>query len=130
MVRIRKKQMAAFEQQAEVNFVSSVVQQLRSDHAEAVAGLPAKKLRKRVEYGIERAREYGLTWENNLATFVILMFEIAPDFDKTPVFRKYLTDESVPPDDRMDLLLAETTDADWGNVVLPSGPNNWPADIL
>lgn len=130
MLKIRKEQMGVFKQQAEINFVDSVAKQLRTNHVEAVKDMPENKLYKRVEYGIRCAREYRLTWKNNLITFVTLMFEIAPDFDRFPVFQKYLTDESVPPNERMGVLLRKTTEVNWQNARQASSPNNWPEDIL
>ena len=122
--------MSVFQQQAERNFIDSVVKQLRTDHAEVVQDIPEDKLYKRVEYGIQRAREYGLTWENNLATFVILMFEIGPGFDKFPAFSEYLTDKTVEPDERMDVLLSETTELDWENAQEASANTGWPGDLM
>lgn len=130
MLKIRKEQMAVFQQQAEHNFVSSVLEHLRTDHAGVVQDIPEDKLYKRVEYGIQRAREYGLSWKNNLRTFVTLMFKIAPDFDRFPAFQKFLTDEGVTPNKRMDVLLRETTDVDWKNAQQASAQNNWPEDML
>lgn len=130
MLKIRKEQMGVFEQQAEINFVDSVLKKLRTDYAELVKELPEDKLHKRVEYGIRCAREYGLTWKNNLRTYVTLMFVIAPDFDRFPAFEKFLTDESIPPNERIEVLLKETTDVDWQNAQKASAPYNWPEDML
>ena len=130
MLYIREEQMEVFLQQAERNFISSVVENLRTDHAKIVQDIPEDKLYKRVEYGIRCAREYGLTWKNNFGAFVTLMFEIAPDFDRFPAFQKFLTDESVPPNERMGVLLRETTNVDWQNAQKASAPNSWPEDML
>jgi len=130
MLKIRKEQMDVFQQQAEINFVDYVVKQLRNNYTEAVKDVPEDKLYKRVEYGIQRAREYGLTWKNNLSTYVTLMFVIAPDFDRFPAFRRYLTAESVPPNERMDVLLRETTEADWRNAKQDSTLTKWPEEML
>ena len=130
MLHIREEQMAVFQQQAEINFIDSVVEHLRTEFAEVVKDIPDDKLHKRVEYGIQRAREYGLTWKNDLNAFVTLMFEIAPDFDRFPVFRNYLTDECVSPNERMGVLLRETTEVDWQNAQQAPSPNNWPEEML
>ncbi|MGA1876024.1 MAG: hypothetical protein ACMUIA_10490 [bacterium] len=130
MLVIRKKQMEDFQQQAERDFVDSVVKQLRSDHAAAVKDIPEDKLVKRVEYGIRRAREYGLTWKNNLSTFVTLMFEIAPGFDRFPAFQKHLADERFPPDRRMSTLLEEMKVVDYQAIHENSDLTNWPAEML
>jgi hypothetical protein len=122
--------MDVFQQQAEINFVDYVVKHLHNNYANAVKDVPEDKLYKRVEYGIQRAREYGLTWKNNLLTFVTLMFVIAPDFDRSPTFRKYLTIENVPPNERMDVLLGEITEADWRNARQDPALTKWPEEDL
>ena len=121
--------MAVFQEQAERDFVVSVVHQLRTDHSEAVQGVPEEELTKRVVYGIKRAREYELSWQNNLATFVTLMCEIGPDFDLYPVFHEYLTDDSLPPDERIFALLEGATEADWEDTRQASSEDSWPEDI-
>jgi hypothetical protein len=130
MLVIRKKQMEAFQQQAERDFVDSVVTQLRSNHAAAVKDIPEDKLFKRVEYGIRRAREYGLTWKNNLSTFVTLMFEVAPEFDRFPAFQKHLADKRFPPDQRMSTLLKKIKVADYQAVQENSDLTKWPEKML
>jgi hypothetical protein len=130
MLIIRKEQMEVFRQRAERNFIDSVVKQLRSDHTETVHDVPEDKIYKRVEYGLQRGRGYGLTWQNSLSAFVTLMFDIAPDFDRFPEFHKYLTDESVTANERMGILLRETTEVDWENAQGRSGQAKWPADML
>ena len=130
MLKIRKEQMDVFQQQAEINFVDSVVKKLHTSYPEAVKDIPEDKLYKRVEYGIRCAREYGLTWKNNLSTFVTLMFVIAPDFDRSPAFRRYLTAENVPPNERMDVLLRDTTEADWRNARQDPELTKWPEEML
>ncbi|MFB0547056.1 MAG: hypothetical protein ACETWB_09110 [Anaerolineae bacterium] len=129
MLRIRQEQMDIFQQQAEIKFIDSVVKHLRTDHAELVKDIPEDKLYKRVEYGVQCAREYGLSWKNNLSAFVTLMFEIAPDFDRFPAFQKYLTDESILPNKRMGVLLRETTEVDWQNAQQASAPTDWPGEM-
>ena len=129
MLKIRKEQMDVFQQQAEINFVHYVAKQLRNNHAEAVKDLPQDKLYKRVEYGIRCAREYGLTWKNNLQTFVTLMFEIAPDFDSYHVFQKYLTDKSIQPNDRMEIIFDNTVGSDWSKAQQAS-TKGWPEELL
>jgi hypothetical protein len=51
-------------------FIDRLVKHMRSYHADAVASLSDREIRKRVGHGIKRARSHGLTWEYNLASFV------------------------------------------------------------
>lgn len=130
MLIIRNEQMVIFQQQAEQEFVVSIAGQLRTNCAAALQDVTEEELNKRVAYGIGRAKKYGMTWKNNLTAFVTLMFEIAPDFDMFPVFQKYLTDENVPPDDRMGFLLKETSEDDWQNALKAPAQMVWPEDML
>lgn len=129
MLIIRKEQMKVFERQIENNFINTVVEKIRSDHANATNGLPDNVLRKRIEYGLQRAGDYGLTWQNNLITFVTMMFEIGVGFDNCPVFQKHLTDQSLPPNARMEQLLKQTDYRDWEEAQRDSADNPWPEDV-
>lgn len=129
MLIIRKEQMAVFQEQAEQDFILSVIKQLRNDHPDVVKDVPEDTLHKRVAYGVRRAREYGMTWKNNLTTFVTLMFNLSPNFNKHPVFQKYLTDEKVPPDDRLGILLKETREKDWQDALQSTAQMKWPKEI-
>ncbi|MGA1874184.1 MAG: hypothetical protein ACMUIA_01100 [bacterium] len=130
MLIIRKEQMDAFQQHAEETFIHSIFEQLQSSHADAVPNVPAEKVYKRIAYGIEKARAYGLTWQNNITTFVALMFTVAPDFDNHPAFHRYLTDERVEPDKRIGMLLKKITDSDWNKARESLGRAHWPEEML
>jgi len=129
MLIIRNEQLAVFQENSERDFILSVIKQLRANHEAALRGVAEDKIYKRVEYGIGCARKYGMTWKNNLTAYVILMFEISPDFDMYPVFQEYLTDENVPPDERMGLLLEETSEDDWQNALKASGHMLWAENM-
>lgn len=128
MLIIRKEQIDVFQQYAERNFIESVVMQLRTNNKEAVKDMADEQLFKRVAYGIERAKEYEFTWKKDLSAFVTLMFEIGIHFDSYPVFQKYLTDESIPPNERMGTLLRETTEIDWQGAQEDPTQTEWLED--
>ena len=113
MLTIRKSQMKVFQREAERNFLDAVLEQLRSSHAAVIKDVEDDILRKRVAYGIARAREYGLTWKTNLTTFVMLMFDLGPEFDRHPAFFRCLNNVKVEPDKRMGVLIKEMTEDDW-----------------
>lgn len=81
MVMIDSRQMAALDADAQRRFVARVIEHV-ADSCPSAAGLDADTLRRCVEAGIARARGHGLSWQSAIATFVGLMFEIAPDFDR------------------------------------------------
>ncbi|MDQ3684472.1 MAG: hypothetical protein M3430_02560 [Acidobacteriota bacterium] len=113
MLKIRPEQIEVFQPQAEVAFIERLMAHLRQEHASVVGRLPDDVLKDMVESGLTRARQYGLTWESNLTAFVALMFEVAPNFDEHPLIQRILTDENVPPDDRIDVLIERTTEQNW-----------------
>ena len=50
--------------------------------------------------GVARARSHGLTYQSSITFFVVMMFEIAPNFDDHPLIRLVLTDEETSPEVR------------------------------
>jgi hypothetical protein len=114
LLRIKRDQMALA---GEGPFVDRTVRHMRVFHDAAVADLPDDELRRRVVHGLERARRHGLTWEYSLTVFVAHMLELSPTFDEHPAVARVLADTSLPPDERMDELLARLTDEQWDEVV-------------
>jgi hypothetical protein len=115
MLKIRPEQMAVFQQMADAAFVKRLAEHLRSKYASvgvllptgvvALGQIPTATLLEMVRGGIARARTHGLSYESSLAAFLALMIEAAPNFDEYPRVRQILTDESVPPNGRLDQLL-------------------------
>lgn len=126
MLTIRREQMQVFQQLADDKFISTVADHLHSHHAKIIQGLPESILRKRIEFGLQRASDYGLTWQNNLITFITMLFEIGIGFDSHPLFQQHLTDPRVPANSRMEQLLEETSGEDWDSVQHVCANNPWP----
>lgn len=128
MLKIRPEQLRPFEAQAENAFVVRVMNFLRENHADdvvrlpksesptAVAALSDKVLREMVMGGIDRARNYGMTWKSTLISFVVLMFIVAPNFDEHERIEVVLKDGGIPANERVDRLLDELTDEEWDTV--------------
>jgi hypothetical protein len=112
-MQIRQKQLEVFQQRAEENFVHKLEQYLRQHHAQATQVYSNELFRQLVTNGIARARRHGLTFENKIAFFVALMFEIAPNFDEHPRLREILEATSSPPDEQIDMLTEWAIERDW-----------------
>ncbi len=135
MLTIRPEQMEAFKATAEAAFVRRVASYLRAKHGEVIVELPSatlavkqisdERLCEIVRKGVERAREYGMTWESTLTAFVVLMFVTAPNFDDHPLIQRAMKDESIPPDSRIDQLWERTTDQNWEAVERSYDPQAW-----
>lgn len=125
MLTIRKQQMEIFQAEAEERFVDTLIAHLRRWHADKVIALPEDILRWRVEYGIERARSYGITWESNIGAFLGLMFEISPRFDTQENTQQCLRDEAITPDWRIDVMMKKLVDEDWERATESDGGYGW-----
>jgi hypothetical protein len=79
--------------------------QVKSRPEDAVFGM--------VMSGMNRARDHGLTIDSDIATFVSLMFSFAPNFDAQPAIHAVLSDERFSPNERLELLIEQTTDEQW-----------------
>lgn len=113
MLKIGKQQMDTIDREVDRVFARDVARHMRAEHAELVGGLPDAELLRRVEIGIGRAQAYGMTWDETITAFVVIMFEIAPTFDEQPGIRRVLVDDKVAPDARIDALWDRTTEEDW-----------------
>ncbi|CAM2068692.1 DUF4123 domain-containing protein [Sulfidibacter corallicola] len=78
-----------------------------------------------VENGIKRARRNGFSRANDLMTFVALMFEFAPDFDKHPQVRAILDDPDLPTTQKLDVMLDRIPDGLWNQIGLKSDHMAW-----
>jgi hypothetical protein len=128
MLIIRKEQIALFEIQVWDIFAGQIVEKLCTDSSELVSDIDSDTLKKRVNWGIGRAKEYGITWKKNLITFVELMFEISPQFDTFGTFKECLNDESRSPNERVSLMLERTSVAEWEEAKRELGDQGWPEE--
>lgn len=136
---IRADQMDAFNDVAELGFIKRVTKTLQTDHGEAIVRLPDKELpvaimqpegvEELVRHGLARAKQYELEDEASLAAFILLMFETAPNFDEHPLLRRFLEDENVQIDARVDNLMDRATEQNWDVVRKNYNPEAWTAPL-
>lgn len=132
---IRQNQFDVFQAQADEDFVKRLADDLVkryaeveirfSNHTATVAEMPTKLLRKIVQNGIERARGYEMTWEYNIATFVSLMIDVAPNFSEHQLVKPILQNENEPPDSRMDLVTDFIPEKSWEVIEAEYDPKAW-----
>jgi hypothetical protein len=63
--------------------------------------------------GVKRARAHGLTSDEDLMAYVLMMYSINPNFDQQPQIAAALADTSVSPHDRWDRIFGEDFDDAW-----------------
>jgi len=112
MLKVRKGQFDAFLSDEE-GFISFIIGHLCEESPELIERIPPDDLREMVRNGLARARSHGLRSPGDLAAFVSIMFEIAPNFDEHPAIRQALDDARVPVDKRIDTLFERVPEKAW-----------------
>jgi hypothetical protein len=121
---------------AQENFVRRIVAHLLTEYPKALVTLPTdeeftvdelpeERLYDLVRTGIARARRYGMTFESSIAAFTVIMFEIAPNFDRHRLCQVLLTDEQIEPNARLDELLNVLTEKNWESIRADYDPQAW-----
>lgn len=116
MIIVGKQQMEALDIQAERRFVDRLVAEVREHHGDVFGRLPDDAIRDLVDSGLERARAFGFSWQSSLASFVHLMFAVAPSFYRHPAVRAVLTDARIPLEDRVARLPAVVPARVWAEI--------------
>jgi len=107
MLTIRREQMTLLEAYMAKRFRESVFQHVRQALADETKDMPDQQVVHLIDQGIQRGRDYGLSSERDLISFVDLMFAISPTFENTPDMRwakKILLDKTVEGDVKMSLI--------------------------
>lgn len=123
MLTIRRKQMAAFEAQSPDQLLRAIAAWLRARDPAALVSLNDQILQRRVEWGIGRARQWGMETDCSIAVFISLLFRIGPQFDRHPAIARYLQDSSRTPDERLAHLVQ--TFERWSAVQADVAPAAW-----
>ena len=116
MLIIRNEQIRQLDEIAEKEFIYNLTLSVREFHGDSVEDLDDEELRKLVKIGVTRARRHGLTFEDTIGVFVGWMFEFAPNFDEQENIKKMLAEESLDPDDRIELIAEAASEEDWAEA--------------
>lgn len=137
---IRNKQIGKFQETADRDFINRVTNYIRGKHKDVFVKIDQENillnkvsrdiLQKLVSNGIRRARQYGITSESGLTSFVVIMFMVAPNFDEHPSFQKVLTNQDIEPNSRVDRLLNFTTEEDWETAKQQYDATAWKLDSI
>lgn len=136
---VRDEQMTVFEESAEQDFVQRLAGHLRKNYADAIvrlaesestlAELPEEKLHSLVEFSIEKARSYEMTFESSISAFSAIMFRVAPNFDKHSMSKLCLKDKNIEPNKRLDEVLEILTEEHWEKIREDYDPNAWTEEL-
>jgi hypothetical protein len=122
-VVIRNAQMSILDQCAKAGFTKQLAAYIRDRHGSTVvrfphgevpvSAIPDSKLEAMVQSGVDRAGVYRISWRSALASFVVTMFVVAPNFDDDIRIHELLTDVDIEPDYRMDSVSEQVTGDHW-----------------
>lgn len=117
LLRLQESQLNKCSAAIDRDLVKVIYWHLRNHHARVVQFISRDVLEDRIRYAIRRARQYSLGTISDLAGYTALMFELAPNFDQHPSFRRVLQDPSVPPEAKMRRLSQVISDREWEEAV-------------
>lgn len=127
LIELRESQLQACGEAIDRDLVKVIYWHLRNHHAKSVQFVSRRVLEERIQFAIAKARRYALGTIADLAGFTALMFELAPNFDQHPSFKRVLVDESIPAETKMRRLSQVITDAEWEEVVRLYDRSYWPS---
>ena len=113
MFRVKKPQKEAL---GDADFIGRMETLLAEDlYRRAVTEEDKRRFpfREMVAHGIEIARSYGFRTERDLASFVLHMIRINPEFYRHPTIESILRDTALPPAVRRERLLTHVTAEEW-----------------
>lgn len=121
---------------SEANFERRIAAHLRQSYPTAVVKLPEgeeftisqikeDKLNTLVHAGVSKARRYELTQESSMATFVTLMFDVAPNFDEHRLCAVLLGDDEKAPDLRVSEVLSVLSEKNFESIRKDYDPLGW-----
>ena len=113
MLIVRQEQIRHFIAKDDSEVIKRIGQAIRASDSKNLGIFDNKKLEAMVEIGIERAKSHGLELAEDLAAFVGLMFEVAPNFDEEEEIKAALEDTNLVPSDRLAQLWERTSDEAW-----------------
>jgi hypothetical protein len=117
LLTLRYEQLEASSGAIDRDLVKVIAWHLRNHHPRVTQFVSKETLEKRVAYGIRQGRKYRLTSLADLAGFVSLMFEIAPNFDQHPSFQRVLGNPNLPPEGKLQKLVEAVSEQDWNEAI-------------
>ncbi len=126
LISLRQSQLDQCFSRIEIDLVKIIAWHLRNEHSYLVQHISKEILEQRVLYGIRKGRKYRLDTVADLAGFVGLLFEIAPNFDQHPSIQSLLTNFEIPPEKKLDILVDQISEEEWEEASHLYDDKFWP----
>lgn len=95
------------------DLLEHVVDHLCTEQPQAVADLNDAQIQTRAAQAIRRAQSHGFSEPEPITAFAVLMFLVAPDFDRQKNIAKVLAEPAAPEAQRLQSLFERTAESDW-----------------
>lgn len=125
LVHLRESQLKLCAEAIDRDLIKVLYWHLRNHHPRPVQFIDRHRLEARLKIAVGRARGYGLGTISDLAGYAALMFELAPNFDQHPSFRRVLEDPSVAGDTKMRRLSQVISDHEWNEAAASYDRDYW-----
>lgn len=97
----------------------------QQEYGSLLQGVPEDIQLAMIQNGIAKAKNYGLQRAGNINSFVSLMFEIAPEFDRQPDIQRVLTDATIEPTDKIQVILERVPAQAWEDAGKNMASQTW-----
>jgi len=118
MLTIRNEQKEKWFQNDEKTFIEVILKKVRKQHP--LYRQTDEMMRESISAGIKRAKSNELETDRQISEFVLIMFEISPNFDQQKDIRRMLDDKSLPVQERWERLFTPEFDSAWDEADSPS----------
>lgn len=125
MLKFTREQMEQFAGASEQMLRVVIGNLARTESPYVLQGLPSDLFDEIIDSGITTARSYGLQSPKDLSTFVLLQFEIGPEFHRYPVIHAVLADPIIAPERKLEVMYERTPPEVWQNITSLLHKQTW-----
>lgn len=125
MFKFTKQQLEQVAGSSEAMLVQAIRSLARQQHPYLLQDLPQDLFDGILASSLKTARGYGLQSPADLAAFVLLQFEMGPEFHRHPTIHAVLADPARGPKDKLDAIFEEVPPAAWSEVESQLHRQSW-----
>lgn len=111
-MKIRKEQMASFEEMAWADFYPRLVEFLRTEMPDQTVDMSDLELSEFVSDAQAKSQAHGIESEASVAQFACLSLEAGLDFADDPEIAEFLHQPNTEPEEQLDALVDKLADED------------------
>lgn len=97
----------------------------QQEYASLWKGIPEDMQWQMIQNAIKKAKGYGLQRAGDINSFIAIMAELAPEFDRQPDIQRVLTDPAIAPSDKIQALMERVPDQAWEDAAKNISSQTW-----